>query len=745
MSLITHTSSSSLVDSQAKAWRADCCITLEDLDTASEESWAIANRLAVGLLLGMMVMLISLSLYTEFIRVELQGLTNRAGSSDIFFFKLLMFLAATPTVALLGWPIAKNSWRALQDHRLSTDSLILLGSVSAYAMSVYGLFTGGEVYFDTATLILLLVTIGHFLEIRAQIKSSEALEELLEQAPDEATVVRNGVETRIAAELVTRDETVIVRPGEAFPVDGSILQGEGSVNEANITGEARPVFKEKDHPVYSGTLNMDGYFVLQATGVGEDRVIARLIRLLTEARQHRAPIQRLADKVATVFVPTAILISLLTFLFWSWHSGLETGLLRALSVLLIACPCALGLATPLAIWAGLNRAANEGILIRHAEALEKLSRVRHFFFDKTGTLTRGTLSLGQVVVCDSDIHPDSWDGDDSTPLNPPYKGGLAMINHRQKPPSCKGRLEGVQLLQRLASLEQASEHPLGQAVVVEAQRYDLTLLSPETVNIQPGLGIEGKLKGFDKSVAVGSDRFMTRLGWLIPDQLQAKKTALETAGQTVVYGGWDGQVKGLLSFTETIRPAAAQTLTTLQEDGNSVTVLTGDESSAGQALAQQLNVPVKSRLLPQDKVSQLKSMRETGILVAMVGDGLNDAPALAAADIGIALGSGVNVTRETADISLLGEDLEQVAWVSQLAQATYRRIRWNLVWAFFYNVIGIGLAVTGLLHPILSALAMVLSNLMVVGNSMALYRFGGSEDIEKQRKEEIQNKLFSPT
>ncbi len=554
-------------------------------------------------------------------------------------------------------------------------------------MSVYGLITGGEVYFDTATLILLLVTIGHFLEIRAQIKSSEALEELLEQAPDEATVVRNGVEKRITAELVVRDETVIVRPGETFPVDGTILQGEGSVDEANITGEARPVFKAAGQPIYSGTANLDGYFHLQATGVGEDRIITRLIRLLTEARQHRAPIQRLGDKVATIFVPTAILVSLLTFLYWSWQLGLEVGLLRGLSVLLIACPCALGLATPLAIWAGLNRAATEGILIRHAEALEKLSRVRHFFFDKTGTLTRGTLSLSQIVVSE------------------------------------QNNISSQELLRRLASLEQASEHPLGRSIVAETRQYDLKLTPPEKVTVQPGLGLKGTLQGCDSIVAVGSARFMARLAWSISDSLQSQKLALEAAGQTVIYGGWDGQAKGLLAFKENIRPQAAQTLTSLQKEGNSITVLTGDEDSAALALAQQLQVPVKSRLLPQDKVSYLKKSRSTKGLAAMVGDGLNDAPALAAADIGIALGSGVNVTRETADISLLGEDLAQVAWVWDLAQATYRRIRWNLVWAFFYNIIGVGLAVTGLLHPILSALAMVLSNLMVVGNSMALYRF----------------------
>lgn len=700
MSLMTHTPAASLVDTPSKtAWRADCCLTLEDLDAASDESWAIANRLAIGLLLGMMVMLVSFSLYTEFIRVELQGFSHRADGNDIFFFKLLMFLAATPVVILLGWPIAKNSWQALKSRRISTDSLILLGSVAAYTISIYGLITGGEVYFDTATLILLLVTIGHFLEIRAQIKSSEALEKLLEQAPDEATVVRNGVEKRMAAELVARDETVIVRPGESVPVDGTILQGEGSLNEANITGEARPVFKEKGQPLYSGTVNLDGYFVLQATGVGEDRIIARLIRLLTEARRHRAPIQRLADKVATIFVPVAMLISLLTFLFWSWQQGPEVGLLRALAVLLIACPCALGLATPLAIWAGLNRAASEGILVRHAEALEKLSKVRHFFFDKTGTLTRGTLSLSEVAVAETF----------------PPMGGI------------EGEQKETHLLQLAAGLEQASEHPLGRAIVAEAQRRGLFLPAPEDVKIEPGLGIQGHVAGFDYALTVGSARLMERLGWTIPNELQAKKSTLESGGQSVIYCGWKGQAVGLLAFTETIRPEAYPALNALQAAGLSITVLTGDDTAAGQSLARKLQVSVISRLLPQDKVARLRECRQTGVPAAMVGDGLNDAPALAAADVGIAIGSGVDVTRETADISLLGEDLNQLVWSWQLAQATYRRIRWNLVWAFFYNVIGIGLAVTGLLHPILSAVAMVLSNLMVVGNSMGLYRFGPSE------------------
>ncbi len=689
MSLIANTPTTPAVDAPSTSWRAGCCLTLEELDAASDESWAIANRLAIGLLLGMMVMLISLSLYSEFIRVEVQGLSSRVDRGDLFFFKLLMFLAATPTVALLGWPIARQAGRGLRERRLSTDSLILLGSLSAYLISVHGLVSGGEVYFDTATLILLLVTLGHFLEIRAQIKSSEALEALLAQAPDEATVLRHGREVRLAAELVAQDERVIVRPGEAFPVDGTISQGEGSINEANITGEARPVFKEKGQSVYSGTVSLDGYFVLRATGVGEDRVIARLTRLLAEARRHRAPIQRLADQVATLFVPAAMGISLLTFLFWRWQLGPEAGLLRGLAVLLIACPCALGLATPLAIWAGLQRAAREGILIRHPEALEKLSRVRHLSFDKTGTLTQGRLSLSQIIV------------DPHTPLTP------------------------TDLLRRAAGLERASEHPLGQALVAAARARHLSLPPPTKVTVQPGLGIIGQLAGLSPPVAVGSPRFMARLGWPLSGYLQAKKLRLEAGGQTVICCGWGGQVHGLLACQETLRPQAAPTLAALQEAGLTVTVLTGDTAAAGQALARRLKVPVISHLLPQDKVTYLRALHHQHAWVAMVGDGLNDAPALAAADIGLALGCGVDLTRETADISLLADDLANVAWVWQLARATYRRIRWNLIWAFFYNTIGLALAALGLLHPILSALAMVLSNLMVVGNSMGLYRFAG--------------------
>lgn len=688
MSLIAEAPASPRIDAGAKTWRADCCLTLDDLDAASDESWAIANRLAIGLLLGMMVMLVSFTLYTEFVRVELLGLDARADDGSIFFFKLLMFLAATPTVALLGWPIARNSWRALRQRRLSADSLIFLGSLSAYVVSVYSLFGGGEVYFDTATLILLLVTAGHFLEIRAQIKSSEALEALLARAPDEATVVRAGDEVRVPAGSVVRGERVVVRPGETFPVDGRVLHGEGSVNEANVTGEARPVFKEAGQPVYSGTASLDGYFVLEATGVGEERVIARLIRLLLEARQRRAPIQRLADRVATVFVPAAMAIGLATFLYWSRQSGPAAGLLHGLSVLLIACPCALGLATPLAIWAGLNRAAAEGILIRHGEALENLSRVRHMFFDKTGTLTRGSLSFSRIVLA--------------------AEPGLTETG----------------LLARAAGLESASEHPLGRAIVAEARRRGLAWPAPEQVTVSPGLGIQGVLAGLPSPTAAGSARFVARLGWALPACLQARMSALEAAGQTVICCGWDGAVKGLLVLTETVRPEAAQALAALRREGVALTVLTGDSQAAGAALGERLGVAVVSQLLPQDKVSQVTQARGAGGLVAMVGDGLNDAPALAAADVGFALGCGVDVTREAADVSLLGDDVGQVAWAWSLARATYRRIRWNLVWAFFYNVIGIGLAAMGLLHPILSALAMVLSNLMVVGNSMGLYRFG---------------------
>ncbi len=693
------------------AWQfSSCCIDLDQTDPG-EEAWRLLTRLALGLVFSMDTMMMSFFLYSDWARAALFGGAPAIPPAIVFLFKLNMLLGSTLTLIALVPPILQSSWQGLRERRLSTDTLIALGSLSGYFASLYGIATGGDVYFDTATTILVFVTAGHYLELRARAQGTEALERLLARAPDVACVRRDGEEVEVPAAGIAVGEEVIVRPGGTMPVDGAMISGSGSVNEASITGEARPVYKEPGAPVFSGTVSLDGYFVVRAAGVGENRVMARLVRLLREALSRRAPVQRLADRVSAIFVPLTVLMAVGAFAFWSWRAGPSHGLMVALAVLLIACPCALGVATPLALWAGMGRAAEGGVLIRSAEALEKLAGVKAIFFDKTGTLTQGTLRVSEVAA----------------------EGAEA------------------ELIGRAASLELASEHSLGRAVVAYARQQGIALQPVHDVRAMPGLGIVGQIGNLPQTAgkvanlpqtvgrvgnssqtvgqvanlsytAVGSGRLMERLGWPMNDSLSAANARLEAEGRTVAQVGWDGEVRGLIGFAEAVRPEASETARELIGAGLSVEALTGDNRAAGEALGRQLGIRVHSTLLPEDKERLIGEARVRLGPVAMVGDGLNDAPALARADVGVALGCGVDITRETADVSLIGSDLRQVAWTINLARQTYRAIRQNLWWAFFYNILGVGLALAGVLHPIVSAMAMVLSNLFVVGNSLRLAR-----------------------
>lgn len=686
----------------ASSWQfSSCCIDLDQTDPG-EEAWRLLTRLAFGVVFSMDTMMMSLFLYSDWARTAVFGAAPVIPPAIVLLFKLNMLVGSTLTMLALVPPILKSSFDGLRQRRVSTDTLIALGSLSGYFASLYGIARGGEVYFDTATTILVLVTAGHYLEARARARGTEALEGLLARAPDVARVRRGGQEVEVPAGSVSVGEEVVVRPGGTFPVDGEVLEGSGSVDEASITGEAEPVFKEPGAKVYSGTISVDGRLVIRATGVGETRVMARLVGLLRDALSRRAPVQRLADRVSAVFVPVTVLLCALGFLYWGRQDGMGHGLLVALAVLLIACPCALGVATPLAIWAGMGRAAEGGALVRSAEALEKLAGIKAVFFDKTGTLTKGTLELKEVVG---------------------EEGEWRLV------------------IERAAALEAASEHALGRAVVAHAKEQGIAILPVRDFRAIPGLGIRGVLdlppsargnsplvaRYSPLDVAVGSGRFMERLGWSAAPRLAAEKTRLEAKGRTVACVAWEGEVRGLLAFAEELRPEAFSVVQDLVNSGLEVCALTGDDRAAGDALARRLKIRVLSELLPEEKERLIVEAQARLGPVAMVGDGLNDAPALARADVGIALGCGVDVTREAADVSLIGSNLRQVAWAIHLARDTHRTIRQNLWWAFVYNVIGVGLALAGVLHPIVSAVAMVVSNLFVVGNSLRLARHSSKE------------------
>ncbi|MBI5082640.1 MAG: heavy metal translocating P-type ATPase, partial [Chloroflexi bacterium] len=599
---------------------SSCCIDLDQTDL-DDEAWKILTRLAWGILFSMDTMMMSFFLYYDWARALIFGGGSTIPAGIVLLFKILMLVGSTLTMFVLVPPILLSSWQGLRERRISTDTLIAIGSLSGYFASLYSFAQGGDVYFDTATTILVFVTAGHYLELNARARGSESLERLLTRAPDIACVIRDGEEKEVPASTIKLNETVIVRPGSSIAVDAVVAGGSGSVNESSITGEAELVFKEPGDTVYSGTVNVDGQLTLRATGVGEDRVMAKLVRLLREALSRRAPVQRLADQVSSIFVPLTVISALIAFVFWSLNFDSSQGLLVALAVLLIACPCALGVATPLAIWAGMGRAAQGGVLIRSAEALEKLANVKAVFFDKTGTLTKGTLKLNEIIAADG--------------------------------------IPEERIVSLAASLESASEHSLGRAVIAYALKNKIGTHPVKNFKAHAGLGIVGQVanltNGLDSvsqvanltnglgivgqvsnltltlTYAIGSARFMDRLN--INNPLRAQKEKLESQGRTVVCVAWQGDVRGLLGFSEAVRPESSSVIRDLINDGIIVAALTGDDRSAAEALANQLNIRVHANLLPQDKQILISAAQFKYGTVAMVGDGLNDAPALARADV----------------------------------------------------------------------------------------------------------------
>ncbi len=637
-----------------------------------EALWILA-RLGLSVFFAMNVMMLS---YADYFYPFEEGVS--------YIFNYVMFVLATPVIALLGIPILRNSVKGISKLTLNMDTLIVIGTFSAYVLSAISTFKAqGKVYFDTASMILVLVTVGRFLEASVKAQASNSIKELLERSPKEATVIRHGVEEKVTLDSLQEGDIVKVIPGESFAVDGEVIEGESSVDESMLTGESKPVFKEKRSKVFSGTVNIDGMIIFRATHVGDERILSRFVKLLEEARKSRSPIERLSDRISAIFIPLVIAISALTFTFWSFKSGINTALMNSLSVLLISCPCALGIAAPMAIWVALGRAAKEGVLVRAGETLEKLSHVKRMFFDKTGTITKG-MRLSSVF-----IHPDSG-------------------------------VRESDLIETIASLESASEHPLGKSIVEFASKNGYLLLPFSEFRAYPGMGIQGKINS--KTVYIGSIRFMEIMGLPLNEIILYEKTSLESQGKTIVFFGWEKEVKGILGFSEELREGVSDVISNLRDLKIDVFIITGDNKSSAEAISKGLGVEVKSGLLPQDKVNEIKAFKDKGGLIAMVGDGINDAPALAASDVGIALGCGVDITRESADVSFMGDDLKKIPWVLQLAKKTQRKIQENLFWAFFYNTIGIGFAVMGTLKPLVAALAMILSSLFVLGNSLRLQK-----------------------
>jgi len=555
--------------------------------------------------------------------------------------------------------------------------------------------SGGHVYFETSAVIITLIKLGKMLESRTKGKTGEAIRKLMYLSPKTATVLRNGLEEEIPLNQVIKGDILMVRPGQRIPTDGIVVEGSSAVDESMISGESAPVDKSPQDTVIGGTVNQEGLLKFKATRVGRETALAQIIRLVQEAQGSKAPIQALADRVAAYFVPAVIGIALITFALW-WIIGGQfvPAMIRLVAVLVIACPCALGLATPTAIMAGTGRGAENGVLFKNSSALEKASRLDVIVLDKTGTITMGKPAVTDIVCYDSAFQE--------------------------------------KLLKIAASAEIGSEHPLGKAIVAKAKEQGLELYAPQNFKASGGLGIEASVN--NKEILVGKPGWFAQLGISL-NLLDNEIKTLQSQGKTVMPVAADKVVIGLIAVADTLKPESEQAVENLLRQNLQVVMLTGDNEQTARAIAAQVGISdVFAEVRPEEKSSQIKAIQKSGKIVGMVGDGINDAPALAQADIGMAIGTGTDIAIETADVILSGGSLMGIAKAISLSRDTMRTIRQNLFWAFFYNVILIPLAAGVLapfetlpeflrhLHPIMAALAMSLSSITVVSNSLRLYK-----------------------
>ena len=616
----------------------------------------------------------------------------------------IQFALATPVVLWCGWPFFERGWTSLRTRRLNMFTLIAMGVGVAWLYSVVAVFAptlfppaflkvdgSAPVYFEAAAVITVLVLVGQILELRAREQTSGAIRALLDLTPKTARRIRaDGVDEDVSLDQIAVGDRLRVRPGEKIPVDGELLEGRVAVDESMVTGESMPVTKEVGDRVVAGALNKTGSFIMRADKVGADTLLAQIVQMVAQAQRSRAPIQRLADTVSGWFVPTVIAIALLAAVVWGLvgpEPRLSYALVAAVSVLIIACPCALGLATPISIMVGVGRGAHAGVLIKNAEALERFEKVDTLVLDKTGTLTEGRPSVTAIL---------------------PAQG-----------------FDEADILRLSASLERGSEHPLADAIVRAANDQDIPLSEAVDFDSPVGRGVRGTIDG--RQVALGNTRYLGELS-IDVSALEPKAEALRHDGATAIFVAIDGKAAGVIGIADPIKATTPEAIRALKAAGLRLVMMTGDNRTTAEAVARRLGIDeVQAEVLPQDKASVVQQLRSQGRIVAMAGDGVNDAPALAAADVGVAMGAGSDVAIESAGVTLLGGDLQGIVRARRLSRAVMGNIRQNLVFAFGYNALGIPVA-AGLLYPVfgwllspaLAALAMALSSVSVIGNALRL-------------------------
>lgn len=677
-----------------------CGMTLEPVSVGAEtgpsaELFDMMRRFWIGIAFAVPIVLLEMG--AHFPGVELHRFVSPQ------FSVWLQFLLATPVVLWAGWPLFVRGWASVRNRSLNMFSLIALGVGAAYLYSLAATFAPGlfpeilrqegivPVYYEAAAVITVLVLLGQVLELRAREKTGSAIRALLNLAPKIARRIRgDGSDEEVPLEQVKIGDRLRVRPGDSVPVDGAVEEGRSAIDESMVTGESMPVDKEPSAKVIGGTINGTGSLIMRAEKVGADTMLARIVQMVAEAQRSRAPIQRLADVVSAWFVPAVIIAAVLAFVAWMVSGpspAFSYALIAAVSVVIIACPCALGLATPMSIMVGVGKGATAGVLIKNAEALEHFEKIDTLVVDKTGTLTEGKPRVVAVAPAD---------GFDETTI-----------------------------LSLGATLERSSEHPLAAAIVASAKQRGAALSDVTDFNSVTGKGVTGKIGG--RQVAVGNSKLLNDLG-VNSAPLEATADALRHEGATAMFVAVDGRPGGIIAVADPVKATTPAALASLRDDGVRIVMLTGDNLTTAQAVATKLGITdIEAEVLPEQKNAIVRRLRDEGHAVAMAGDGVNDAPALAEADVGVAMGTGTDVAMESAGVTLVKGDLAGIARARTLSRATMRNIRQNLVLAFVYNVLGIPLAAGVLypafgllLSPIVAAAAMSLSSVSVIGNSLRL-------------------------